>query len=180
MTRLVKQRFEPSKEMTPGRAQAVLDAVATGSEDKEACEWAGISVATLRRRQKSDPEFAAAYAEARQTRIEVYRGEARRRALEGWEEPVFFRGQQVGAVRKFSDRMLEVLLRAEDPATFGDRQVVEVLVDPLNANHVKAALQVGRIAGDQPALMAALEAVAGAFAEAAEVVDVDEDGKVIG
>jgi hypothetical protein len=37
--------------------------------------------------------------------------EARRRAVQGWDEPVFHQGRKVGTIRKYSDRMLEILLK---------------------------------------------------------------------
>jgi hypothetical protein len=33
-------------------------------------------------------------------------------ALNGWLEPVFYRGQQCGTIRRYSDRLLIMLLRA--------------------------------------------------------------------
>jgi hypothetical protein len=44
------------------------------------------------------------------------RGEAKRRAIDGWEEPLFWKGQPTGhTIRKKSDRMLELLLKAHCP-----------------------------------------------------------------
>ena len=43
---------------------------------------------------------------------DVIRGEIYRRAVEGWEVPVFQGGRQVGSIRKYSDRLLEVRARA--------------------------------------------------------------------
>lgn len=152
--------------ITPGRLDAFIEAIATGSEDKEACEFAGVTLQAIRARQRSDIEFAKAYKAARAARIEVYRSEARRRAVDGWAEPVFYRGEQVGRVRKHSDRMLEVLLKAEDPDTFGDRKVVEILTTPMTGADVARAVEVGKLEGAADAL----EAVARLFA-AKEVIE---------
>ena len=46
---------------------------------------------------------------------------ARRRAIDGFEEPVFYQGAVVGAVRKYSDRMLELLLKGHAPEKYKDR-----------------------------------------------------------
>ena len=51
--------------------------------------------------------------------------EADRRALDGWNEPVFYQGQRVSTIRKYSDRLLELQLRAGDPETYADRSTVE-------------------------------------------------------
>lgn len=161
----VKPRFNYKEgPPTPGRVQAFLDAIASGSEDKEACEYAGCSFNGIDRLRKRDRDFAAAYAEARSHRREVYRSEARRRAIDGWLEPVFYRGEQIGAKRVFSDRLLELLLKAEDPDNFGDRVVHEVLVTPMTGGDVQRALAAGRVEGAAEAL----EAVAKLFVEAKE------------
>ena len=44
---------------------------------------------------------------------------AETRAEEGWDEPVFWRGVQVGTVRRFDNRLLERMLASRDPARFG-------------------------------------------------------------
>lgn len=164
------------KAFTPGRADMFLEAIATGSEDQAACDFAGITLHGFRERRRTDPKFKAAYQVARAARIEVYRAEARRRAIEGVAEPVFYRGEQVGYVRKFSDRMLEVLLRAEDPDSFGDRKVIEVSVQPMTGADINRALELGKRGADA---VAALEAVAALFADAEvleAVASADGDG----
>lgn len=149
---------------TPARADAFIEAIATGSEDKEAAEFAGVTLNAVRERSSRDSAFRAAYAEARKNRIEVYRSEARRRAVDGVLEPVWYRGEQVGVRRVYSDRLMEMLLRAEDPDTFGDRQVVTVLAAPLSAQDIMQAVAAGKM----PGAVDALEAAAALFAQAAE------------
>jgi len=146
--------------ITPGRLDALLEAIATGSEDLEACQFAGVQLQAMKKRLREDIEFAKAYKTARQARIEAYRSEARRRGIDGWTVPVFYRGEQVGFERKHSDRMLELLLKAEDPDTFGDRKVVEILTTPMTGADVARAVEVGKIEGAAEAL----EAVARIFA----------------
>ena len=62
-----------------------------------------------------DPDFAAAWDEAMKTARGVVERELHRRAVEGYEEPVFYRGEEVGKVRKYSDRLLELRIRALAP-----------------------------------------------------------------
>jgi hypothetical protein len=52
--------------------------------------------------------------------------EARRRAIDGVEEPVFHRGKVVGHVNKFSDSLLTKLLEASDPERYGKRSNVAI------------------------------------------------------
>lgn len=57
-----------------------------------------------------DPEFAERVALARQDYREMIEAEVHRRAVDGWDEPVFGgknKDQIVGYVRKYSDRLLE-------------------------------------------------------------------------
>lgn len=149
--------------MTPGRADLFLEAIATGSEDSEAARYAGLTISTVYNHRRSNEEFRAAYKIARAARIEVYRAEAKRRAVEGTQRPVFHRGEQVGTIREFSDRLLEVLLKAEDPDTFGDRKVIEVSVSPMTGTDIMRALEVGR----RPDLVMALEQIAATIADQA-------------
>ena len=49
-------------------------------------------------------------------------GEARRRAVDGVEEPVgWYQGKPGGLVRKYSDRLLVLLLKAWIPERYKDR-----------------------------------------------------------
>lgn len=152
------------KAFTPARADLFLEAIESGSEDAEAAEYAGITLNAVRTRRESDADFNQAYKVARANRKEVYRREARRRAITGWIEPVFYRGEQVGGKRMFSDRLLELLLKAEDPENFGDRHTVEVLVTPMTGADVAMARELGQM----PGVTGALEQVAAAFAAVAE------------
>jgi hypothetical protein len=71
-------------------------------------------------RQK-DPEFAALWEEALQVATDVLEHEARERAM-GWDEPVFDKdGNQCGTRRVYSDRMMELLLKAHRPEKFREK-----------------------------------------------------------
>src|SRR5262249_21583923 len=54
-------------------------------------------------------------------RVEVLEAELRRRAVEGWLEPVYYRGKKVGDVRKFSDTCLIFALKGEKPEKYRER-----------------------------------------------------------
>jgi len=64
------------------------------------------------------PEFAQAWDEAREQYIEKLEEEADRRALEGVEEPVFYQGERVGTVRRYSDTLLIFRLKALRPEKY--------------------------------------------------------------
>lgn len=74
---------------------------------------------------ESDPDYAAAFSEARQAYGERLEAEMLRRAVEGVDRPVFWRGKQVGEIREFSDVLLIFALRANMPWKYCDRRRVE-------------------------------------------------------
>ena len=70
----------------------------------------------------ADEAFAAAWAEAQAQAADALEMEARRRAVEGVEQPVLYAGKPVCdedgdpvTVRHYSDRLLELLLKARRP-----------------------------------------------------------------
>ena len=47
------------------------------------------------------------------------------RAVEGVEEPVFWKGEQVGTLRRFNDNLLMTLLRVRDPFVFAPQSEIK-------------------------------------------------------
>lgn len=78
----------------------------------------GISRSAFYDARDKDPEFAAAWAEAEEIATDALEAEARRRAVDGVDEPVYYLGQECGRIRRYSDRMLEILLKAHRPGKF--------------------------------------------------------------
>lgn len=87
---------------------------------------AGFSRTAAYERRSVDPEFAAAWKEAEEIATDTLEAEARRRAIEGVEEPVYYLGKECGRIRKYSDRMLEILLKAHRPDKFRERISTEL------------------------------------------------------
>lgn len=107
------------------RAYLYAIVVAAGNSRK-ACERLQISRSTPWVWETTDPEFAALLKIARRMAADVLESEAVRRAYEGVEEPVFYQGEQCGAVRKYSDSLMQTLLKANAPDRFKDRWEGEV------------------------------------------------------
>lgn len=92
-----------------------------------ACAAAGIN----RRRHwewSKDPAYKERFDDAHARACDTIRQEIFRRGVEGWDEPVFGKlpgkdtgSGQVGVIRKFSDRMLEILAKAKMPTEFRER-----------------------------------------------------------
>lgn len=73
----------------------------------------------------ADENFAEAWAEAQAQAADALEMEARRRAVEGVEQPVLYAGKPVCdeggdpvTIRHYSDRLLELLLKANRPDPF--------------------------------------------------------------
>jgi hypothetical protein len=104
------------------RRQALfLQHLAAGHPVAEAARLAGVSRNAVYEWRKLSEAFSrqweAAYAEGG----DMVEAEARRRGVEGWLEPVYQGGEQVGSIRRYSDRLLALVLRGRKPDQFGDR-----------------------------------------------------------
>lgn len=71
-----------------------------------------------------DEAFADAWDVASDEASDVLEDAARRRAVDGDEEPVFFEGEKIGVKHRRSDRLLEFLLKGRRPEIFGDRLAI--------------------------------------------------------
>ena len=107
------------------RAETFLSALAQYGNVTRAADEAGWNRCYLYRKRQADPAFARAWDEAAAIGVAALEDEARRRAYEGWDEPVWHKGEECGTVRKFSDTLLIVLLKAHMPEKYQERQKVE-------------------------------------------------------
>jgi hypothetical protein len=94
-------------------------AEAAGIDDSTYYTWATEGYAQY------DPEFVKAMEKARKAATENLIKEARRRAVEGVQEPVFHKGEVVGYKRRYSDNLLMFLIKGEEPEKYADYSKVE-------------------------------------------------------
>lgn len=80
---------------------------------------------------KSDPDYPAMFLDAGRQYVESLEAEATRRAREGWDEPVYQQGRQVGTVRKHSDQLLMFLMRGHDSKYKDVAPAKDVSPDPI-------------------------------------------------
>lgn len=118
---MAKRRSKP----TPKKLAQFLDELAASGNVLHTAEMLNLDRRALYRLRKEDAEFAAAWDEAMEQAADALEVEARRRALEGWDEPVFYQGEQTGLIRKFSDTLLIFLLKGARPEKYRDRQQLE-------------------------------------------------------
>lgn len=69
----------------------------------------------------SDPAYAKAFEEAKIAATDALVAEARRRATQGVEEAVYYKGEVVGTIRKYSDSLLIFLMKGAMPETYRER-----------------------------------------------------------
>jgi len=91
----------------------------------ESAKAAGISRRTVYFWREGDEDFAKAWDEAVELGTDALEDEAVRRGRDGVDEPVFYRGQECGSVRRYSDTLLIFMLKARRPGKFKDRLAAE-------------------------------------------------------
>ena len=111
----------PAPKPTPQKKGKFLKALTSTGSVTLAAKRAGLSVEVLDGLRESDTDFAERWRQAEALAIIALEMEARRRAVEGVEEPVFYQGQKIGVVRRYSDSLLSLLLRGNRPEKFRER-----------------------------------------------------------
>jgi len=66
-------------------------------------------------------EFKKLWAEALEDAVDLLEKEAVRRGRDGYNKPIVYKGKVVGTYKEYSDRLLEILLKAHRRSKFGDR-----------------------------------------------------------
>jgi hypothetical protein len=128
MTRKKKAAEQPVEEIVETddilqhkKQRAFLSAYAKCGNITRAAQMADIARQTHYDWLAVDDAYKAAFAAADEEAGDYLEAEARRRAVEGWEEPVFHQGMEVGAVRKYSDSLLIFLMKGSKPEKYKDR-----------------------------------------------------------
>lgn len=110
--------------------ERVLANILDGSNTHPAIEKEGISKRQFYRHVSTHPELADRFKQAQLERdkvrnikrIEEAEKELHRRAVEGWEEPVFdIKGNHCGNKRRYSDACLIFMLKSLKPEVFADK-----------------------------------------------------------
>lgn len=85
----------------------------------------GISRRGVYQHREASTDFAEAWDDALEEACDLLEGEARRRAYEGTQEPVFYKGEECGRIRKYSDTLTIFLLKAHRPEKYRENFKVE-------------------------------------------------------
>mgnify|MGYP000329899810 FL=1 len=108
----------------------VIANIISGMDTIPAIESAGISRTDFYRQIKFDPDYQDLFKNAQierdsvrnTARLESAQAELHRRAVVGWEEPVFdIKGNHCGNKRRYSDACLIFMLKALKPEMYSDK-----------------------------------------------------------
>lgn len=124
LTLKVKQAYDKGRFDTEMREQ-YLALIREGITNKDAAASCGCGTRYFKRRRDEDPEFEAAYQEARADGDDVIRAEVHRRGVEGVKRAIYHDGKVVGHKQEYSDQLLMFLAKSRMPAEFGDRSTVD-------------------------------------------------------
>ncbi|RIV79561.1 terminase [Pelagerythrobacter aerophilus] len=122
---MAKARKQRRTSRTDRARETFLATLAETCNVSEAARTAGIGRSTAYEWRDEDEAFAAAWDEAEQEAADKLEREAWRRAVEGTDKPVTFQGVITATYKEYSDKMLEILLKAHRPEKFTDRSKVE-------------------------------------------------------
>lgn len=112
--------------LTPKKRGEFLDYLRDGWSVTASAGRIGVSRQAVYALRLADGEFAKEWEDAYESGTDVYEDEAKRRAIQGTEEPVFYQGEVVGHVRKYSDTLLIVALKARRPDRYRDNIKQEI------------------------------------------------------
>lgn len=116
---------------TPEKEAAFLEALTKGLSITAAAKDAGVGRRTAYEWREEDEAFRQIWDDAVEAGTDVLEDEAKRRAADGVDEPVFYKGDICGHVRKYSDTLIIFLLKARRDK-YRDSARVDVGVDRLN------------------------------------------------
>jgi hypothetical protein len=101
--------------------ETFLETLASSCNITAACRAANVSRATAYRWREEDESFDAAWRFALDEAVDELEREAWRRAKDGVDRPITYQGQVTGYFREYSDRLMEVLLKAHRPEKYIER-----------------------------------------------------------
>lgn len=110
-----------AKVRSAAKQKAFLEAYRKCGHLRLSAEEAGIYRTLHNYWLATDPNYKPKFDEAHEDACEALETEARRRAVDGVEEPVFYKGAECGKVRKYSDTLLIFLMKGAMPTKYRER-----------------------------------------------------------
>ena len=116
---------------TPIWRAKFLEELARSGNVLLSCKKAGVGRSTVYEAKHADPAFSEHWLDALEEAADLMEAVAQQRAIHGTLRPVFQGGQQVGAIREYSDTLLIFLLKAHRPERFRDNYDLKKIVDAI-------------------------------------------------
>ncbi len=115
------QKMSTLEEAKKARQKAFLEEYKQCAAITHACKIALIARQRHYKWLEKDPAYAKTFEEAKIAATDALVAEARRRAVQGVEEPIFYKGKLVQTIRKYSDTLLIFLLKGALPEVYRER-----------------------------------------------------------
>lgn len=112
------------KKITKARQAKFCEYLARTANVTKACEAINVSRVQVYHERRRNEEFAEAWDAAREAGLDALEEEARRRALDGVTEDVYYQGTVVGQKINYSDTLLMFLLNGGRPEVYRNRHEV--------------------------------------------------------
>ena len=135
LERMLKEALGVCDARVRPRLLKLLSLTSEGVPWKEASAKSGVSWPQLSAYRLHYPTIHELWKAAKESGEELRQiqreEEADRRGVLGWDEPVFDlrNGKVIGSVRRFSDRCLELKLKAADPQKYGEKHQLDIKRD---------------------------------------------------
>lgn len=113
-----KARAGARKKSVAARRADFLKRLRASLNVTDAARRAGIGTTTVYRHRNTNARFREEWDAALSAAVDDVESNALKRAIEGIEKPVFYRGQQVGSVRVYSDALAMFMLKAKRPEIY--------------------------------------------------------------
>ena len=144
---------KPGKGFTAAEWDHYLETVTKyGGNITRACELCKVTRPAVYTKRDAEPEFAVRLALAVEEGSNVMMDEARRRAVEGVEEKVYWQGNAIDVKSTYSDALIQFMLRGLKPEIFKDRTSNENINLNVDANKFAdlSARLAGKLLGEEP------------------------------
>lgn len=148
--------MEKAKKIRHPKKRAFLAAYAENGNVTQAAEIADVDRSLHYVWLHDDETYADAFKAAQGQAGDRLEQEARRRAIEGVEKPVFYKGEECGRVQEYSDTLLIFLMKGAMPDKYKERVAQE------HSGHTSHDISVERMSDDElhRGITAAVQAIA--------------------
>lgn len=114
----MSDKLRPPRFALDGWKWLFIESLREDANISRACALAEVSRSWAYKQKAEDQSFSEAWDEAIHTGVDNLEQECFRRARDGVERPVFYKGEKCGTVREYSDGLASILLKAHRPQIY--------------------------------------------------------------